>query len=104
MLHHAAHTHSHDRQNARHHYLLLHSQAQPLFPQLLQRALELIRGCTCRAMSGCPACIQHLGCTEYNAVLHKRAAITVLECTLAAETEYVSRMQQQQVGHPQCIE
>lgn len=70
-------------------------QARLLFPQLLQRALELIRGCDCRSMSGCPACIQSLGCTEYNAVLHKRAAIAVLELTLAAEAEYADRLRLQ---------
>lgn len=70
-------------------------QARPLFPQLLRRALELIRGCDCRSVSGCPACTQHMGCTEYNAVLHKHAAIAVLELTLAAEIEYAERLRLQ---------
>jgi DEAD/DEAH box helicase domain-containing protein len=43
-------------------------------------------------MSGCPSCTQHLGCTEYNAVLHKRAAVAILELTLAAEREHAARM------------
>ena len=67
-------------------------QAQPLFPQLLQRALELVSRCACASMSGCPSCTQHLGCTEYNAVLHKRAAIAILELTLEAEREHAGRM------------
>ncbi|BDA42593.1 probable ATP-dependent helicase hrq1 [Coccomyxa sp. Obi] len=71
----------------------LAKQVRPLFPQLLRRALELIRGCDCRSVSGCPACTQHMGCTEYNAVLHKHAAIVVLELTLAAEVEYAERLQ-----------
>ena len=43
-------------------------------------------------MSGCPGCVQHLGCTEYNAVLHKRAAIAILEVTLASEREHAARI------------
>jgi ATP-dependent helicase YprA (DUF1998 family) len=43
-------------------------------------------------MSGCPACVQHLGCTEYNAVLHKRAAVAILEITLRAEAEHRARV------------
>ena len=70
-------------------------QAQPLFPQLLTKALELVRGCTCRSTSGCPGCIQSMSCDEYNAVLHKDAGIAILEITLAAETEYAERMEKQ---------
>ena len=46
-------------------------------------------------MSGCPGCVQHLGCTEYNAVLHKRAAAAILEITLAAEAEHRARIAMQ---------
>ena len=70
-------------------------QAQPLFPQLLAKALQLVRGCNCRSTSGCPACIQSMSCDEYNAVLHKDAAIAILEITLAAEAEYAERAQKE---------
>ena len=70
-------------------------QAQPLFPQLLAKALELVMGCNCRATSGCPACIQSMSCDEYNAVLHKDAAIAILEITLEAEAEYAERTKKQ---------
>ena len=70
-------------------------QAQPLFPQLLAKALELVMGCNCRATSGCPACIQSMSCDEYNAVLHKDAAIAILEITLEAEAEYAERTRKQ---------
>ena len=42
-------------------------QAAPLFPQLVRRALQLVRECDCSGRSGCPACVQHTDCTEYNA-------------------------------------
>ena len=70
-------------------------QAQPLFPQLLAKALELVMGCNCRSTSGCPACIQSMSCDEYNAVLHKDAAIAILEITLEAEAEYAERTKKQ---------
>ena len=70
-------------------------QEQPLFPQLLAKALELVMGCNCRATSGCPACIQSMSCDEYNAVLHKDAAIAILEITLEAEAEYAERTKKQ---------
>ncbi len=43
-------------------------QACPLFSALLQKALDLIRSCDCVVGSGCPGCIQHTGCSQYNAV------------------------------------
>lgn len=66
-----------------------------MFPQLLAKALELVRGCNCCATSGCPACIQSMSCAEYNAVLHKAAAVAILELTLAAEAEYAERLQKE---------
>jgi hypothetical protein len=42
-------------------------QAAPLLPELLRRALELVRECSCTGRSGCPACVQHTACSEYNA-------------------------------------
>ena len=67
-------------------------QACPLFGPLMQRALELIKDCKCTSDSGCPACVQHTDCGEYNAVLSKQAGIIVLECVLAAEEEYRGRL------------
>ena len=67
-------------------------QACPLFGPLMQRALEVIKDCKCTSDSGCPACIQHTDCGEYNAVLSKQAGIIVLECVLAAEEEYRGRL------------
>ena len=77
-------------------------QATPLFSVLLEKALELIETCNCTSASGCPACIQHMDCGEYNAVLNKFSAIIVLQCTLEAEAEHRERLhlqQQQQQQH-----
>ena len=72
-------------------------QAHAVFGDLLELALELVRGCACAGDCGCPACVQHTGCGEYNAVLHKQAAIAILELTLAAQAEYRARVRMQQV-------
>lgn len=58
----------------------LAAQAAPLFPQLVKRALDLVKGCDCSDPNGCPGCIFSTDCTQYNAILHKGAAIHVLEC------------------------
>lgn len=63
-------------------------QACPIFATLMEKALALILGCECASDSGCPACIQHPDCNEYNAVLSKQSAILVLQATLRAETEH----------------
>lgn len=63
----------------------LAAQARPLFTRLLRDALELITRCACRSVTGCPCCVQCGACNEYNAVLHKAAAVIVLEHTLAQE-------------------
>ena len=72
--------------------MLRHAQATPLFGALMQKALDLVRGCDCVSDSGCPACVQNADCGEYNAVLSKRAAVVVLNATLQAEAEHRSRM------------
>lgn len=46
-------------------------QAAPLFTTLMERALELIKGCGCGPDTGCPGCVQHTECGEYNAVISK---------------------------------
>ncbi len=78
----------------------LAGQAHAAFGELLELALELVRGCGCAGDHGCPACVQHTGCGEYNAVLHKEAAIAVLELTLAAQAEFRARARLQQVRQP----
>ena len=54
----------------------------------MEKALALILGCDCTADSGCPSCIQHADCNEYNAVLSKQSAVIVLQATLRAEAEH----------------
>ncbi|KAK9819572.1 hypothetical protein WJX81_002582 [Elliptochloris bilobata] len=69
----------------------LAQQAHAVFGELLELALELVHSCNCAGMWGCPACVQHSGCGEYNAVLHKEAAVAILELTLAAQAEFRER-------------
>lgn len=74
---------------------LLPLQATPLFPELLQRALDLVLSCPCTYPKGCPACVQHLDCKNYNAVLSKKAAVHVLKAAIEQELAYLQRGQQQ---------
>ena len=60
-------------------------QACPLFGELLQKALALLLDCGCDGPAGCPSCCQHTDCGEYNATLHKAAAVVVLKAVLEAE-------------------
>lgn len=60
----------------------LASAARPIFPSLLRAALDLIKRCDCENVFGCPGCIQHTDCGEYNAVLNKQAGRLVLEAVL----------------------
>ena len=63
------------------------SQVRPIFGNLLEAARDLIKGCECDEPTGCPSCCHHTDCNQYNAVLDKRAALMVLEGTLAAQRE-----------------
>jgi len=63
-------------------------QATPLFPELLQRALALVRECPCNYQRGCPACVQHLNCKNYNAVLSKKGAVVILKAAIEQEHQY----------------
>ncbi|KAL3163301.1 hypothetical protein ABBQ32_009693 [Trebouxia sp. C0010 RCD-2024] len=72
------------------------AQATPLFSVLLEKALQLIENCDCKPASGCPGCVQHTDCGEYNAVLNKFSAIIVLQCTLEAEAQHRERLHLQQ--------
>lgn len=57
--------------------------AQPLFTDILGKAHELIASCDCTDdCAGCPGCIQHTDCGEYNAVLHKAAGKIILAAAL----------------------
>lgn len=62
-------------------------QATPLFPELLQRALDLVQHCSCPYIKGCPCCVQHLDCKNYNAVLNKAGGVLVLKAVLGQEIE-----------------
>ena len=44
-----------------------------------------VESCSCSAVKGCPSCVQHLRCKNYNSVLNKRAAALVLTHLLEAE-------------------
>lgn len=52
---------------------------QPFFPDLLKYAYSLVISCKCNSETGCPSCVQFLGCSEYNVVLNRHAAIIILE-------------------------
>ncbi len=45
----------------------------------MRKGIELIQACKCTAPTGCPGCIQHTTCNQYNAVLNKEAGIIVLQ-------------------------
>jgi hypothetical protein len=76
--------------------LLLPSQATPLLPELLRRALALVEACPCGYAKGCPRCVQHLDCKNYNAVLCKKAAVHVLKAAIEQEEAYSQRQQGEQ--------
>ncbi|EFJ19701.1 hypothetical protein SELMODRAFT_418902 [Selaginella moellendorffii] len=61
------------------------AQAQPLFAELLQAALEQVMSCDCTGNTGCPNCVQYFSCDEYNEVLDKTAAILILQGVIKAE-------------------
>ncbi|GJX08329.1 uncharacterized ATP-dependent helicase YprA [Tanacetum coccineum] len=61
------------------------AQVQPIFTELLSAALELLTSCCCSVETGCPNCVQNLSCHEYNEVLHKDAAITIIKGVLELE-------------------
>ncbi|GLI69803.1 hypothetical protein VaNZ11_014504 [Volvox africanus] len=63
--------------------------AAPLFPALLERAHRLVSECSCPYAKGCPQCVQHLECRNYNAVLSKTAAEVVLRHVLEQERAHV---------------
>ncbi len=66
-------------------------QATPLLRELLQRALDLVSSCPCTYPKGCPRCVQHLDCKNYNAVLSKKGALVVLRAALQQEQQVAGR-------------
>ncbi|GIL51561.1 hypothetical protein Vafri_7530, partial [Volvox africanus] len=80
--------------------------AAPLFPALLERAHRLVSECSCPYAKGCPQCVQHLECRNYNAVLSKTAAEVVLRHVLEqerahAEVEATRRRGSQGTSRPE---
>lgn len=63
----------------------LAAAACPMYLTLLEKALELVEGCDCSGDVGCPSCIQHTHCGEYNTVLSKAGGVLVLRAVLEAE-------------------
>lgn len=52
----------------------LAAQAAPLFHLLIEHALRLVAECACDEPKGCPCCIHHSDCPNYNVLLCKRGA------------------------------
>ena len=73
----------------------LSSRIRPYFSEILARALEMVESCDCTAVTGCPGCVQHTHCSEYNSVIHKVAGAAVLKLALEHESQ---QHQQQQEG------
>ena len=55
---------------------------------------ELVDQCPCREESGCPGCVHHGDCPQYNAVLDKSAALVVLDAVLEAEEAWMGEEEQ----------
>lgn len=51
---------------------------------VLTKAVEMLKECDCRLDNGCPSCLHHPGCGEYNAQLSKKAGEMVLHAALQA--------------------
>ena len=67
-------------------------QVCDLFGVLMRKGMALIEACPCPNDTGCPGCIQHTDCNQYNAVLNKRAGVVVLQATLDAQDEFRERL------------
>lgn len=61
------------------------AQVSVLFTELLEAGLELLESCDCDEIEGCPGCTHNLECAEYNIILDKQGAKTVLRECIAAE-------------------
>ncbi|XP_013612582.1 PREDICTED: uncharacterized ATP-dependent helicase YprA [Brassica oleracea var. oleracea] len=62
------------------------AQIRPFFTELLKASIDLLKACCCSAESGCPSCVQNFAC--HNELVHKVAAIKVIEGVLEAENLY----------------
>ena len=63
-------------------------QVCDIFGVLMRKAIALVEACPCTSPTGCPGCVQHTTCNQYNAVLNKAAAVVVLEATLEAQDAF----------------
>lgn len=59
-----------------------------MFGVLMRKGIALIEACPCTSSTGCPGCVQHTTCNQYNAVLNKEAGIVVLQATLEAQDAF----------------
>ncbi|KAL1196754.1 ATP-dependent DNA helicase Q-like 3 [Cardamine amara subsp. amara] len=64
------------------------TKIRPFFTELLEAALDLLTSCWCSGESGCPSCVQNFRCQGHNELLHKRAAIMIIQGVLEAEKSY----------------
>ncbi|EOA22920.1 hypothetical protein CARUB_v10003654mg [Capsella rubella] len=64
------------------------AKIRPLFTELLEAALDLLKSCRCSAETGCPSCVQNFGCQGYNELIHKEAAIMIIQGVLESEKLY----------------
>ncbi|CAH8312661.1 unnamed protein product [Eruca vesicaria subsp. sativa] len=62
------------------------AQIRPFFTELLKASLDLLKACCCSAESGCPSCVQNFAC--HNDLVHKDAAIMIIEGVLESEKSY----------------
>ncbi|CAG9467695.1 unnamed protein product [Pedinophyceae sp. YPF-701] len=62
-------------------------QASKVFGKLLQRAIEIISGCPCTAVGGCPGCVHLTECRSYNGSMNKEGGVVVLQAILKAHTD-----------------
>lgn len=67
-------------------------QVCDLFGVLMRKAILLVEACPCTSPTGCPGCVQHTTCNQYNAVLDKAAAVVVLQATLEAQENFRKQM------------
>ncbi|XP_010546214.1 PREDICTED: uncharacterized protein LOC104818356 isoform X2 [Tarenaya hassleriana] len=64
------------------------SKIQPFFTEILEASLDLLMSCRCSSETGCPNCVQNVACQEYNELIHKDAAIMIIQGVLDAEKSY----------------
>ena len=67
-------------------------QVCDLFGVLMRKGIALVEACPCTSATGCPGCVQHTTCNQYNAVLNKAAGVVVLQATLEAQEAFRQRI------------